>query len=765
MQTKSIVFVFLIFLFPLWGRAQTGGSGPMDRYVTSLMKKMTLDEKIGQLNLPTGGSFTVTGPKPSLDVEDKIRKGEVGGVFSIYTPEAIQKEQDIAVKESRLHIPLIIGLDVIHGHRTIFPIPLGMSCTWDTSLIRHAARIAATEASADGVDWVFSPMVDIARDPRWGRVAEGSGEDPWLGSLIAAAVVRGYQGNSLEDTNTVMACVKHFALYGAVEGGREYNSVDMSPLKMYQSYLPPYRAAVDAGVGSVMTSFNDVDGLPSTANPWLLTDLLRKQWGFRGFVVSDYTSVSELSNHGLGDLQTVSAIALKAGTDMDMVSEGFLKTLKKSIQEGKVSMADLDRACRLVLEAKYKLGLFKDPYLRINEQRARSSLLTPANLDTAKKVAEHSFVLLKNESQTLPLSRSATIALVGPLADDQTDLMGSWVLAGDPRQVVTIRKGLEQTAVDPTRILYAPGSDFTDDPFMLNKMIRYHLLPPAPLRHPDSAQMVRDALQAAAKADVIVAALGESANMSGEAASRSDIGIPACQEALLHALVATGKPVVLVLINGRPLTLPWEENHCAAILETWAGGTEAGAAIADVLYGDYNPSGKLTMSFPQSVGQIPVYYNHKNTGRPYDPNNRYTSQYLDISNDPLYPFGFGLSYTTFSYSAPSLDRTELTGDQKAVATVTVTNTGKYAGQETVQLYISQPVATLTRAVEDLRGFRKIFLQPGQSTQVHFTITPEDLKYYHLNLDYGWDPGTFIIRTGPNSRDLQSVSLVWKKGPR
>jgi beta-glucosidase len=762
MHLKIYILVLAVSGFSTFSSAQSKSQKDMDSFITSLMKKMTLDEKIGQLNLPTGGSFTSTGPVASQDVEEKIRKGEVGGVFSIYTPAAVRKEQDVALHESRLHIPLLIGLDVIHGHKTIFPIPLGMSCSWDTALIASAAHIAATEASADGVNWVFSPMVDIARDPRWGRASEGSGEDPYLGSLIAAAIVRAYQGSSLQDSNTVMACVKHFALYGAVEGGREYNSVDMSPLKMYQYYLAPYRAAIDAGAGSIMTSFNDINGMPSTANHWLLTDLLRKQWGFKGLVVSDYTSVSELTNHGLGDLQTVSALALNAGTDMDMVSEGYLTTMAKSLKEGKVTQADIDRACRLILEAKYKLGLFKDPYNRINEARAAGAMVTPSSRDTARKVAEHSCVLLKNANHTLPLSKTVKIALVGPLADDQADMMGTWVLAGDPAQVISIRKGLELNLGAHATIQYARGSDITDDSFLLKKLVRYHLMPPGPPQHSNAAAMIREALQAAAKANVIVAVLGEAASMSGEAASRSDIGLPSCQEALIHALVATGKPVVLVLVNGRPLTLAWEDSHCAAILETWAAGTEAGNAIADILFGNYNPSGKLTMSFPISTGQIPVYYNHKNTGRPFDPDNKYTSQYLDLPNEPLYPFGYGLSYTSFSYGDLHVDHALLKGNQQAMVTVTVTNTGKYAGEETVQLYLSQPVASLTRSVEDLKGFKKIFLQPGASTEVSFVITTTDLSYYHMNLNYDWDPGKFIVRIGPNSRDLTSTELVWTK---
>jgi beta-glucosidase len=758
---SSLVFALLLVLPISRTFGQTRPKSKMDAFVSNLMGKMTLDEKIGQLNLVTVGR-AITGSAVNKGVEDKIKKGEIGGVFGIYGADAVAKIQDVAVKESRLHIPLIFGLDVIHGHRTIFPIPLGTSASWDMGLIHQSAQIAAKEASAEGINWVFSPMVDIARDPRWGRISEGAGEDPWLGSQIAKAMVRGYQGSSLQNPDAVMACVKHFALYGAAEAGREYNTVDMSRIRMYQDYLPPYKAAVDADAGSFMSSFNTINGMPATANKWLLTDLLRKQWGFKGFVVSDYTAVGELSNHGLGDLQTVSALALKAGLDMDMVSEGFLTTLKKSLREGKVTQQEIDQACRRVLEAKYKLGLFNNPYKSINPEREKTDVFTDANRAFARKIAEHSFVLLKNKNQTLPLKRSGTIALIGPLADNHADMLGTWVIAGDAKKSVSVIEGIKNVAGAGVKVLYARGSNITDDSLLSARSYFYGMRQDKDSRTPQ--EMIAEAVETAKKADVIVAAVGESANMSGEAASRSDISIPKSQRDLLKALVQTGKPLVIVLFNGRPLTLPWENKHADAILDVWAPGTEAGNAIADVLFGNYNPSGKITATFPRSVGQIPIYYSHKNTGRPFNGHEpaKFKSDYIDISNDPLYPFGYGLSYTTFKYSGVKLDKTKLKGNEILKATVTVTNTGKYAGEEVVQLYISDPVASISRSVKELKNFQKIELKPGESRDVTFNVTTDDLKFYNEKLIYDWEPGEFIVQIGANSSDTRSASVQWAK---
>jgi beta-glucosidase len=728
----------------------------MNSFISNLMNKMTIDEKIGQLNLVTPGG-AVTGSVVSKDVDEKIRQGMVGGLFGITGPEKVRQAQDIAVKGTRLHIPLLFGLDVIHGHRTIFPIPLGLSCSWDTALIRKSARIAATEASADGLDWVFSPMVDIARDARWGRISEGSGEDPFLGSLIAASMVHGYQGTNLTNTDAVMACVKHFALYGAAEAGREYNTVDMSRIKMYQYYLPPYKAAVDAGVGSVMSSFNEIDGVPATGNKWLLTELLRSEWHFEGLVVSDYTSLGEMTAHGMGNTQTVSALALNAGLDMDMVSEGFLTTLKKSLQEGRVTEEQISQACRRVLEAKYKLGLFEDPYRRMNDQRAATIILSAANRQAARETAARSFVLLKNQNQLLPLKKTGTIALIGPLADNKRNMLGTWSVSGDPQKSVTVMEGIKNAA-GGARILYAKGANISDDSDFVK---RVNALGTEIEPEPRTAEaLIAEALDVASRSDVIVAVVGEAADMSGESSSRADISIPASQENLLKALAKTGKPLVLVLFNGRPLTLPWENDQAGAILDCWFGGTEAGNAIADVLFGSYDPSGKLSCSFPRSVGQIPVYYNQKNTGRPYIATEpaKFKSDYLDISNDPLYPFGFGLSYTSFSYSQPSLSAKEVSAGHPITVTITVSNTGNFDGEETVQLYIRQLAASVTQPVKELKGFQKIWLKKGENREIHFTLTADDLRFYDSDLKYIYEPGDFKLFVGGNSRDVKEADF-------
>lgn len=729
----------------------------------ALLAKMTLQEKIGQLNLIIPGDAPVTGSVVSSNVESKIKKGQVGGMFGITSPEKIRKAQEMAVNNTRLHIPMIFGLDVIHGHKTIFPIPLGLSASWDMGLIEQSAQIAAKEATADGLNWAFSPMVDIARDARWGRISEGSGEDPYLGGEIAKAMVRGYQGTDLSKNNTLMACVKHFALYGGAEAGREYNTVDMSRIKMYEYYLPPYKAAIDAGAGSIMSSFNEIDGVPATGNKWLLTDLLRKEWGFTGFVVSDYTSLNEMTNHGVGDLQAVSAQSLKAGLDMDMVGEGLLNTLEKSLKEGKVTVADIDKACLRILEAKFKLGLFDDPYRYIDEARPAKDILTAENRAAARKVAAHSMVLLKNDKQVLPLKKSGTIALVGPLADNKRNMLGTWVVVGDWKQSVSVLEGMKNVGGSNVNIITAKGANITDDTALFQK--RTNALGVEAETDPRSpAQMIDEAVAAANKSDVIVAVVGESSNMSGESSSRADINIPASQQALLKALAKTGKPLVIVLFNGRPLTLVWENEHATAILDAWAPGTEAGNAVADVLFGNYNPSGKITATFPRSVGQIPIYYNHKNTGRPFDGTGfpKFKSNYLDESNDPLFPFGYGLSYTSFEYSPVMLSKTNLKGEEKLTATVTVTNSGKYAGEEVVQLYITDPVASVTRSVKDLKGFQKILLQPGESKEVSFTVTTAQLSFFNSDLKKVWEPGKFIIHIGTNSAKLQSAELNWSK---
>ena len=729
----------------------------MDSFINSLMSKMTIDEKIGQLNLVTGGEAT-TGASVSTDVEAKIAKGNVGGIFSMTTPEKIRKTQEIAMK-SRLKIPLIFGQDVIHGYKTTFPIPLALAASWDLPLIEKTARIAATEASADGINWAFSPMVDISRDPRWGRIAESSGEDPFLGGEIARVMVKGLQGDDLKAINTLMACVKHFALYGAAEAGLDYNTTDMSLDRMYNDYFPPYKAAVDAGVGSVMASFNDINGVPATANHWLLSDVLRRQWGFKGFVVSDYTGVSELINHGLGDLKTVSALALQAGTDMDMVSEGFLTTIKQSLAEGKVTMVQINQACRLILQAKYKLGLFEDPFRYCDENRAKAEILKPENIRFARSVAAKTFVLLKNENQTLPLKRSGTIALVGPLANTRANMPGTWSVNADMAKVPTLLEGLRATAGKDVNVLYAVGANLIADAKQQTWATAHGRDIP---RDPRSEEdMIAEAVQTASKADVVVAALGEASEMSGESSSRTDIDIPETQKKLLAALLKTGKPVVLVLFAGRPMTLVWENEHVPAILNVWFGGIEAANAIGDVLFGEVNPSGKLTATFPQNVGQIPIYYSHKNTGRPLGNNpwfTRFQSNYLDVSNEPLYPFGYGLSYTTFAYSDMKLSATSLKAGQSIQASIKITNTGKIAGEEVVQLYTRDLVGTSTRPVKELKGFQKIMLQPGESKTVSFTIKENMLRFYNSKLQFVSEAGDFKAFIGSNSRDVKEADF-------
>ncbi len=737
--------------------AQTTQQAKMNLYVSNLMKKMTLDEKIGQLNLLTPGGGVATGAVVSSGVETKIKEGKVGGLFGVIGAEKVRKAQEIAVNGSRLKIPLLFGSDIIHGYKTIFPIPLGLSASWDMELMERSARIAALEATVDGLNWNFSPMVDIARDPRWGRIAEGAGEDPYLGSQIAIAMVKGYQGNDLSKDNTMMACVKHFALYGASEAGRDYNSVDMSRVRMYNDYLPPYKAAIDAGVGSVMSSFNDVDAIPATGNKWLLTDLLRKEWGFKGFVVSDYTSVNEMIAHGMGDLQAVSALSLRAGLDMDMVGEGFLTTLKKSLQEGKVTLLQIEQACKRILEAKYKLGLFDDPFRYCNEEKAKTTILSAQFRQEAREFAAKSSVLLKNERQVLPLKKSGTIALIGPLANDKSNMHGTWAVSGDRNLSIPVLDGIKNVAGNSVNVIYAKGANISDDTLFAKKVNVFGTRIDIDKRSPD--EMLNEALDVASKSDVIVAVVGEASEMSGEAASRTDISFPESQKKLIRALAKTGKPLVLVLMTGRPLAIPEEKELADAILVTWHSGTEAGNGIADVLFGNYNPSGKLTASFPVNVGQVPVYYSMKNTGRPSAPNSpKFQSNFIDAPNEPLYPFGYGLSYTTFSYSDISLSKNSMRSAENITASVTVTNTGSYEGEEVVQLYIRDIVASITRPLKELKGFQKIKLKPGESKTVSFTIKVNDLKFYNSNLKWVAEPGDFKIFIGTSSSNVKEVDF-------
>ncbi len=808
---KTLITLLGIVLFGAAVAVEKPAGATMEQYVDALMRRMTLEEKIGQLNLPSAGDIT-TGQAKSSDIAEKIRRGEVGGLFNIKGVEKIRDVQRIAVEESRLGIPLIFGMDVIHGYETTFPIPLGLTATWDMEAVERAARISAVEASAAGICWTFSPMVDIARDPRWGRASEGIGEDPFLGSAVARSFVYGYQGRDPMHfaTDEIMGCVKHYALYGAAEAGRDYNTTDMSRQRMYNEYFPPYKAAVEAGVGSVMASFNEVDGIPATANRWLMTTVLREQWGFEGFVVTDYTGIYEMIAHGLGDLKEVSARAVEAGVDMDMVSEGYLGTLQQSLEEGRIPLSDIDRACRLVLEAKFKLGLFDDPYRYCDPQRAATQIYTPAHRAEARRIAGESFVLLKNEGDVLPLRREGTIAVVGPLAASRANMPGTWSVATDLTKPLTLVEGLQQVAGEGVKILYAKGSNVIRD----EEQERYATMfgRDIPRDGRTDKQLLDEALAAAAEADVVVAALGEASEMSGESSSRSQIGIPDVQQELLKALVATGKPVVLVLFTGRPLTLEWEAEHVPAMLNVWFGGTQAAEAIGDVLFGDVNPSGKLPITFPRSeaqpeqigienpwdtrsdltvdydegifgdvlfgdvnpsgklpatfprsVGQIPLFYNHKNTGRPLlgDKFEKFRSNYLDVPNTPLYPFGYGLSYTTFDYGDVRLSASEMTADGSIEATVRLTNSGRRDGVEVVQLYIRDRVGSSTRPVQELKGFQRVALKAGESRDVSFTIDVSLLKYYDFDLRYVAEPGEFDVMIGGASDAVKQASFTLK----
>jgi len=735
MKTSKIALLSILTLLVIFSCSRQNdatGNKKMDLFVNDLIKQMTLDEKIGQLSLFTS-DWSSTGPTMRNDYLNLIRQGKAGSIFNAYTVDFVRNLQKTAVEETRLHIPLIFGYDVIHGHRTIFPIPLGQSSTWDTAMIEKAERIAAIEATAEGLNWTFAPMVDLARDPRWGRVMEGSGEDTFLGGLIAAARVRGFQGKSLSDNNTLLACVKHFAAYGAPQAGRDYHTVDISERSLYEWYLPVYKAAVDAGVASVMTSFNDIAGVPSTSNRWLLTSLLRENWGFNGFIVTDYTSLNELVPHGVAkDLEHATELSINAGVDMDMQGSAFLNHLAGLISSGKVSEQTINSAVRRVLEAKYKLGLFDDPYRYCDNKRETEELMTPGSLAFAREVAAKSCVLLKNENKTLPVPKSVrTLAIIGPLTDSKPDMLGSWSAAGQWEKCVTLLEGIQNKVGSTVNILTEKGCEVNDQ----NK------------------SGIDRAVSVARRSDFVILALGESSSMSGEAASRTDISLPGVQMELAKAVIMTGKPVAVVLFNGRPLTIPELDRIAPAILESWYGGTEAGNGIADVLFGDINPSGKLTMTFPRNVGQVPLFYNSKNTGRPINPENpyeKYRSNYLDSPNTPLYPFGYGLSYTTFGYSEIKLNSQSFGAGDEILASVEVTNTGDMDGEEIVQLYVRDMVGDVTRPVRELKGFRKILIKKGQTLPVTFEFTPDDLSYYHEDMSFSFDVGEFEIFIGTNS---------------
>jgi beta-glucosidase len=742
--------------------AQTPPSPPIGKqaFISDLMQRMTLDEKIGQLRL-----ISIGGEMTREKIRDEIAAGRIGGTFNSVTRDENRPMQDAAVQRSRLKIPMFFAYDVLHGHRTVFPISLGLAASWDLPAIGLSARIAAQEAAADSIDMTFGPMVDVSRDPRWGRTSEGFGEDTYLVSRIAKTMVEGLQGSDPAAPDRVMASVKHFALYGAVEGGRDYNTVDMSPTRMYQDYLPPYRAAIDAGAGAVMVALNSINGVPATASTWLMQDLLRKDWGFKGVTISDHGAILELVKHGVArDGREAAKLAIKAGIDMSMNDIVYGEELPGLLKAGEISQRDIDNAVREVLAAKYDMGLFADPYRRIGkaaDDPADVNAESRLHREAARDVARKTLVLLKNEHRTLPLKKQGTIALVGPLADAPIDMMGSWSAAGQPNQSITVLQGLREAVGDQAKVLYAKGANISDDPGVLAFL--NHIILDRKEVEMDSrpaAELIAEAVKAAEQADVIVAAVGESRGMSHESASRTTIDIPATQRALIDALQATGKPLVLVLMNGRPLALGREIGQADALLETWFAGTEGGHAIADVLFGDYNPSGKLAVTFPRSVGQIPVYYNHLSIGRPFIPGKpgNYTSQYFDEETGPLFPFGHGLSYTDFKLSKLSLSSPRMARGGSLDASVTLSNIGARQGETVVQLYLRDVSASMARPVKELKNFQKVSLQPGESRILHFTLSEDDLKFYNAQLAYAAEPGQFLVQVGLDSQDVQQQSF-------
>ena len=764
---KKLSLLILFFATGLLTASAQKSPQDMDRFIDALMKKMTTEEKIGQLNLPVTGEIT-TGQAKSSDIAGKIKKGEVGGLFNLKGVEKIREVQKQAVEESRLGIPFLFGMDVIHGYETMFPIPLGLSCTWDMAAIEESARIAAVEASADGISWTFSPMVDISRDPRWGRVSEGNGEDPFLGAMIAEAMVRGYQGKDMKRNDEIMACVKHFALYGASEAGRDYNTVDMSRQRMFNDYMLPYEAAVEAGVGSVMASFNEVDGIPATANKWLMTDILRGQWGFNGFVVTDYTGISEMIDHGIGDLQTVTARAINAGVDMDMVSEGFVGTLKKSIQEGKVSMETLNTACRRILVAKYKLGLFDNPYKYCDPKRPARDIFTKAHRDAARRIAAESFVLLKNDSPDgnpngnplLPFNPKGNIAVIGPLANSRANMPGTWSVAAVLDRCPSLVEGLKEMTAGKANIMYAKGSNLISDAAYEERATMFGRSLNRDNR--TDQQLLDEALNVARRSDIIIAALGESSEMSGESSSRTNLDLPDVQQNLLKELLKTGKPVVLVLFTGRPLTLNWEQEHVPAILNVWFGGSEAAYAIGDALFGYVNPGGKLTMTFPKNVGQIPLYYAHKNTGRPLGQGKwfeKFRSNYLDVDNEPLYPFGYGLHYGTIRYENAQISCAQCSVRDAVDVSVDVINESSYTIHESVQAYIQHEEADAYEPGYQLKGIQTVTLQPKETKRVTISLKVRDFAIITQEGECVVRPGSYRIAIGGQQPDARSAKLT------
>lgn len=736
---KYLAFFLLILMMGACSNSESP-ENPYAVKVDSVLSLMTLEEKVGQLNLYTS-DWDVTGPTMREGYKEEIRKGRVGAIFNAFTARYTRSLQKIAVEETRLRIPLLFGYDVVHGHRTIFPVPLGQAASWDLDAIENAERIAAAEASAEGIHWTFAPMVDIARDPRWGRIVEGSGEDTYLGSRIAEARVRGFQGKGYDEPNTVMACVKHFAAYGAPQAGREYHTVDMSDRFFREVYLPPYAAAVRAGAATVMSSFNDLDGVPATGSSYLLTQVLRDELKFTGFTVSDYTSVMELVPHGFAaDTADAAALAINAGLDMDMQAGFYNDALPQLVKEGRVKEETINQAVRRILQKKFELGLFKDPYRYCDEEREKNTIMKAEFLAAARDLGRKSVVLLKNEGNVLPISKQVKkLGVIGPLADARREMIGSWSAAGDWTKAKTLLEGVKAAVSPGTRIAYAKGCNINDD----------------------STKYLAEALRVARESDVVILAVGEGAHMTGEAASRAYLDLPGIQQRLVEEIQRTGKPVAVVLTNGRPLSVTWINDHVPAILETWFLGTQSGPAIADVLFGDYNPSGKLPVTFPRTVGQVPLFYNMKNTGRPMDVNNKYTSKYIDESNDPLYPFGFGLSFTSFEYGPVTLSSDAMGSRDTLEVSTMVRNTGQRAGVEVVQLYVKDEVGSVTRAVKELKGFARVSLQPGESREVRFKISGKDLSFYRKDMTFGTEPGKFRVFVGTNSRDVAEAMFELK----
>lgn len=774
LRTLSCAFLFSL-IFVSCAKQEKSGDPEMDRFISKLMAEMTLDEKLGQLNLPVAGDIVTGGSALKSDIVTPIKEGKIGAMFNLKGAERIHELQRIAVEESRMGIPIIFCMDIIHGYETVFPIPLALSCSWDMEGIRQSAAIAATEATADGIQLTFSPMVDVCHDARWGRISEGSGEDPYLGSRIAEAMVRGYQGDDLADDHTIMACMKHFAGYGAPLGGREYYTVDLGQYHMFNEYMEPYKACVDAGVGSVMASFNSINGIPSTCNPYLLNEVLRRQWGFGGFVMSDYNAVKELESHcATGDLRTSSVLSLKAGLDMDMVSEG-LSTLQEALKQGLVSEKDIDQACRRVLEAKYKLGLFEDPYRYCDPERRPKEILCDEHRAAARKMATESMVLLKNEGNLLPLKKQGTIALIGPLADARNNMAGTWSVAAVHDRYKTVKEGIEDALGGQATLLYAKGCNlmYNDTAEAIATIFGHDI------RDSRTNEAMRaEALAVARRSDVILLAMGESSEMSGECASRVNIEMPDAQHDLMVELKKLGKPMILLHFAGRPTVLNWETENLPAILETWFCGGETGDAIADVVFGKVSPSGHLTAAMPRHVGQLPLSYRQFNTSRPmwgeYDGFVKYNSCYADVKKTPLYPFGFGLTYTTFEYSDFALTDSVVALsalDKGAIkASLKVTNTGSCAADEVVQFYIRDMVSLPVRPLKELRGFERIHLEPGESRDITFDISSKTLGFYLTDDVSGkplaepvWtvEPGDFQIMVGSNSRDVQRLPLCVK----